>query len=376
MNKLMQMRVMHSAVLLILAVTGVNTSCKKLEEKQEEKWVEVAKPIQTDTAVWSSYVANIEASQKVELRSMLKGYLEKILVDEGQSVRKGQVLFQLNELPFENALKKAVASTKVALAELASVKIEAEATKLLYEKGVVGKPELDLALSRVSTLEARVEEAKANQEEARIALNFTRITAPFDGIVNRLPLKRGALVEEGTILTSVTNIQDVFAYFNLSELEFLLMKRSGKFEGAGVELRLADGRTYQYSGSIETSESEIERGTGNIAIRARFKNPEGLLLHGSSGKVVLKNTLRNALLVPQKSTFEVQEHVYVYEVGDDQMLQQRKIKIKERLPNYYVISEGISAEALIVKEGVQFLRAGEKVQVRKNDSSPSKTPLR
>jgi RND family efflux transporter MFP subunit len=211
-------------------------------------------------------------------------------------------------------------------------------------------------------LAARVEEARSEESRANLNLSFTQVRAPFEGVINRIPNKAGSYVEEGAVLTTISSIRDVHAYFNVSEKEYLEYATSRQTDkSAEVALILANGTVYEHPGIIETTESEFDKRTGNIAFRARFPNPDHLLKHGSSGKVQLKRKITGALLIPRKSTFEIQENTYVFVVDSDNTVHQRRITYSARLPQLYVVDSGLDAGERIIYEGVQSIREGDQV---------------
>jgi membrane fusion protein (multidrug efflux system) len=205
-----------------------------------------------------------------------------------------------------------------------------------------------------------MEEALAYQTHAQLKLANTEIRAPFNGIINRIPHKIGSLIEEGTLLTSISENDEVYAYFDVSEKEYLTYARNllvDSTESKVVSLILADGSEHKYKGRIETIEGVIDNNTGNIAFRARFKNPEKLIKHGASGKVRLKKKYDQVVIIPQKSTFEIQDKIYVYVVDKDSTLQVRNIELKHRLPHLFIVSKGLQAGEKVVYEGIQNVKA-------------------
>ena len=239
---------------------------------------------------------------------------------------------------------------------------ELQNVKTLSDKNIVSKTELEKAEANFDAANSKIEEAKANEASANINLSLAEIKAPFDGTINRIPFKTGSLIDEGTLLTSLSNNKEVFAYFNFSEKEYLgytTQKENG--EKGNIMLLLANGQLHKYKGSIETIDGEFDKNTGNIAFRAKFPNPELLLKHGSSGKVQLTNELKNALLIPQKATFEIQDKFYVFVVDANNVVKARNILIMQRLPHLYVIESGISTNDKIIYEGIQNVKDGDKI---------------
>jgi RND family efflux transporter MFP subunit len=352
---------------LLLSLCLVGVACNPEKQPEAVDTHEVINPVVKDTSYDSEYVAEIQSVKYVEVRSRIKGHIEKIHVDEGQAVKEGQLLFTLSFMEFEKELQKANAAHKSAQADLKAAEVELRNVKRLLEKNIVAEVELEVAKAKVEALRADREEAAANQEQVALNLSFAHIKAPFNGFVNRIPNKVGSLIADGDMLTSISDNREVFAYFNLSEIDYLNYVSANNKQADKVSLKLANQALYPHAGKIEMIESEFDHATGNIAFRARFPNPDALLKHGSNGKVVVNKQLKNALLIPQKSTFEIQDKLYVYVVNQEGVLQQRNIVPKMRFPDFYVIESGLSKEEQIVYEGVEILKDGEKIHSKSVD---------
>ncbi len=337
-------------------------SSEKKENKTTENY-QVAVPIVTDTSVVKDYVAEIQAMQNVELRSRVKGYLDKINVDEGKFVKQGQVLFVISNQEYKEELSKANAELKGAIADVKTSELELQNVKTLVEQKVVSKTELDLAQAKLDALRAKADEAAASESAAKLNLSYTVIKAPFDGEINRIPNKVGSLIDEGMLLTSISNTKEVYAYFNVSEEEYLGYVKDNELSNQKeVSLVLADNQPYPYKGVIETVDGEINKSTGNIAFRAKFQNPDQLLKHGASGKIQIAKTIKNALLIPQKSTVDIQEKTFVYVLDKNNQVQMRSITPKIRLTDYYIIENGdLSPNDQFVYEGLQQIKDGDKI---------------
>lgn len=359
------------------------SSCSHaVKDTRGAEFFPVTTPQVTDTSVNEEYVAEIQAMQNVELRSRVKGYLDKICVDEGQTVKEGQVLFSISSQEYKEELAKAKAELTSALADVKTAEVELRNTKLLVDNNVVSNNELEMAQAKLDALKAKVEEAKASTSGAGLNLSYATIRAPFNGIVNRIPNKVGSLIEEGTLLTTISNDKEMLAYFNVSENEYLnFQKDKEQIKEKEATLVLADNQEYKYKGTIETVDGEIDKNTGNIAFRVRFKNPEFLLKHGATGKVIISRPLKNAVIVPQKSTFEVQEKTYVYVVDKNNVVQLRSITPQFRLENAYIISQGLNRSDRFLYEGLQKVKEGDKITPRpvnmsiveaKKETNPSK----
>jgi membrane fusion protein (multidrug efflux system) len=353
------------SIVFCFFVLFVYTSCDNLNIKKKFESIYPVTEVTTfDTTAFTDYTAEIHAVQNVELRARVTGYLEKVHIDEGEFVKEGQLLFSINSLEYKEDLTKAKAIYKSALADANAANLELKSVRQLVEKNVISNTELELALNKVEAANARVDEAKAMEATAQLKLSYAEIKAPFSGILNRIPHKIGSLIEEGTLLTSISENDEVFAYFDVSEKEYLNYASNFKTDSIHskrVSLILANGNEHTAKGEIETIESEIDKSTGNIAFRARFKNPGKLLKHGASGKVRLTKKYNNVLIIPQKSTFEIQDKMYVYLVDKDNIVTPRNIISLNRIPHLYIVSAGLKKGDRIIYEGIQDLQEGFKI---------------
>lgn len=321
--------------------------------------------IKKDTSVFTEYVAEIHAIQNVEIHARVNGYLEKIHVDEGDEVKEDQQLFSINNKEYVEELSKAKAALKSTIAEVKAAEIELDNVTQLAEKKIVSKSELELAKNKLDAQKALMEEAIAHQSFAQLRLANTDIKAPFNGFINRIPHKSGSLINEGTLLTTISNNSEIYAYFDVSEKEYLSYARISRSDTGlwnGVSLILADGSEHPYKGKIETIESIVDQNTGNIAFRAKFPNPDKILKHGASGKIRLMKRYSNVLLIPQKSTFEIQDKTYVYVVDSTNTVRTRTIDILQRLPHLYLVKSGLKEGERIIYEGIQTVKPDSKIQ--------------
>ncbi|MDB5015045.1 MAG: efflux transporter, family, subunit, partial [Daejeonella sp.] len=234
--------------------------------------------------------------------------------------------------------------------------IELQNTKTLSDKNVVSKNELVIA-------QAKLDQAKAEMALAKLHLSFTEIRAPFDGTIDRIPLKLGSLIEEGELLTSLSDNSQMFGYFNVSEPEYLDYETNTKSRGnSKVGLLLANNQPLKYKGEVEIIESEFNSETGNIAFRARFPNPDKLLKNGETGKVQMTVPLKNSLIIPQKATYDIQDKIYVFVVDKNNVVRSRNITISSQMPDLYVVGSGITENDKILLEGVQKVKEDDKIK--------------
>ena len=325
-------------------------SCtNKKETKEEPSKYAVTTPLRVDTVFAKEYVSQIRSVRNIEIRAQEKGYLQNIYVDEGQFVKAGQLLFRIMPKIYEAELLKAQAEAK-------ATEIELQNTKLLADKNVVAKNELAMA-------RAKCDQAKAEVALAKVHLSFTEIRAPFSGTIDRIPKKLGSLIDEGELLTSLSDNSEVYAYYNVSEPEYLDYKAHAKSTvNNKVTLLLANNQPLPYSGVVETIESEFNSETGNIAFRAKFPNRDNLLKNGETGKVQMKLPLHNALVIPQKATYEIQDKIYVFVIDKNNVVRSRNITISSEMPDLYVVGSGLSEDDKILVEGVQKVKDNDKIQ--------------
>ena len=365
-------------IMLSVFTVGCTSQSKDTAESQDSIRIIPVTELKTQkTKLHREYVGDIHAVKNVEIYARVKGYLEQVYVDEGKEVRKGQILFRINNEEYEANLAKAKANLQSAIAEAKGAELELKRVKLLVEKNVISKTEVEVADAKLAAVNARIEEAKSEKSNAAIQLAHTEIKAPFDGVIDRIPLKIGSLIDEGTLLTTLSDTKSVFAYFNVSENEYLeYVKARGEAanQNAVVELELADGSFFKHKGIIETMEGAFDEGTGSIAFRARFINPEKLLKHGSTGTVRLTNTVDNAILVPQKAAFEIQDKSFVYVVDKNNKIKTRSFVPKSRTGNYYIIKSGLEAGETIVYEGLQGLKDGATIRPKSVSPDSLKVP--
>lgn len=350
-------------VLISATFLVILSSCSKSGNSLDTKSIlefPVTTVIRKDTVLFHEYVVDIHAIKNVEIRARVQGYLDYIYVDEGQSVKAGQLLFKINDEEYVAEVAKSKASVNSAIAEEQAMQLEAERVSILVEKNVVSQTELRLAKAKVDMAKAKVEEAKSHLSLANIRYAHTNIRAPFDGVVDRLPFKIGSLINEGHLLTTLFDSKFVYAYFRVSEKEYLEYIKSHPDDRRSntVDLIQADGNKHQQVGRIETLEGEFDTSTGTIAFRAKFPNPQLILKHGSSGKVRLSNNIENALIIPQKATFEIQDKTYVFLVDADNKLKVKGFVPKSRLSHFYIIESGLQEGDRIVYEGIKYARDG------------------
>lgn len=354
------------AVTIIVVAIGAGLT-NRAQAGEEDKAVivnkfQVINPALIDTMYSVEYVADIQAVQHVDLRARVKGFIEKIHIDEGQTVRKGDILFSISNQEYHAEFLKATAALNSVIAEMKAADVELKSAEALVDKGIVSVFQLEVAEAKVDALAAKVEEARSHQAAARINLSYANITAPFSGIVGRLPYKTGSFVEESAFLTTLSDNSRVYAYFNVPEKEYFNLLSAGENTiERPVSLIMANELPYSLEGRIETANNSIDRETGNISFRASFSNPDLWLKHGAAGKVKLKKALNNVLVIPQVATVESQDKIFVYVVDSNNTIRRKSIVPKLRLANSYVLESGLNVSDRIIYSGIQMVREGDKV---------------
>ncbi|MDE3237059.1 MAG: efflux RND transporter periplasmic adaptor subunit [Bacteroidota bacterium] len=331
----------------LLAVLGY-TSCKSPQkEKEVETTLLVTSPLKMDTSITKQYVSQIRSIRHIEVRALEKGYLQKIYVDEGQFVRKGQLLFQIMPTMYQVDMQKAQAEVKFE-------EIEYQNTKKLTDENVVSPNELALA-------KAKLDKSKAELALTQVHLQFTEVRAPFDGIIDRFQVRQGSLINDGDLMTTLSDNSQMWVYFNVPEAEYLDYKtRMGK-EYSSVRLLMANGQEFKYPGKVETIEADFDNETGNIPFRATFPNPDGLLRHGETGNILVDVPVKNAIVIPQKATYEVLDKKYVYVVDKENRVHAKEITISAEMPDLYIIKSGLSENDKVLLEGLRKVKENDKI---------------
>ena len=322
----------------------------------EEKHVEasphlaITNPLQKDMAIPRDYVSQIHSIRRIELRSLERGYLEKVYVDEGQRVKQGQLMFKIKPTVLQSELRKYEAEAKVA-------EIEYQNTKTLAESDIVSQNELAITKAKLDKVKAEVSLAKTH-------LGFADIRAPFNGLMDHLNGREGSLLEEGELLTTISDNSKMWVYFNVSEAEYLdYAGKKGKQAPKNVTLKMANGEMFKYAGVIQAIESEFDNETGNIQMRATFPNPEGLLRHGETGTVIMTTPYPKAILIPQSATFEILDKKYVFVIDEHNTVKQRQITVAEELPHLFIVKSGLSVKDKVLLEGLRKVRDGDEIEV-------------
>jgi len=327
---------------------------------------------QMAATVYQEYSASLEGSKDIEIRPQVEGYIEKIFVDEGARVHKGQILFKINDRTYREQLNNAKANLQTAKANLTTAEINVSKIKPLVENNIVSDVQLKSAQAAYNAAVAQVAQAEALVRNAAINLSYTLVTAPTDGYIGRIPMKTGSLVGMNTIepLTVLSELKTVYAYFSLSENDFLRFKE--QYAGNSVEekikqmppvdLVLPDGSVYPLKGKVEIVSGQFNNTTGSISFRAEFPNPNGQLRSGNTGKIRLPLLLPASVVVPQEATYDMQDKTFAFIVADSNKVASVPITISTKTGNYYLVAKGVKAGDKIVFSGVDKLQDGNVIQ--------------
>lgn len=326
-----------------------------------------------NTTLDSDYPATIEGIQNIDIRPKVDGFIEKIFVDEGAVVKKGQLLFTINAPQYEQQVRTARAAISSAEADVNAAQLTVNKTRPLVEKDIISKYDLDAAQLTLQSRKAALAQAKAELVNAQVNLGYTAVKSPVDGVVGSIPFRNGSLVSSTSTqpLTTVSNTSKVYAYFSLNEKQLLDFSRNYKGNTLAqqmknipaVSLVLADGTVYAQNGKIESINGQINTSTGSASLRATFPNPTSLLKNGASASVRVPQHIENAILIPQNSTIDLQGKKFVYVLGDSAKVINTEIEIMDLAKGkFYVVTKGLKSGDKVVLEGFQSLKDGTKIK--------------
>ncbi|CAD0009281.1 efflux transporter periplasmic adaptor subunit [Flavobacterium salmonis] len=328
-----------------------------------------------NTTTDNEYPASIQGTVDVEIRPQVSGNLDRVLVDEGAYVSKGQTLFKINERPFREQLNNALASLHAAEAALINAQLEVDKLTPLVQNKVVSDYQLKTAKASQKIAAANIEQAKAMVASAKINLGYTNVTAPVSGYIGRLPKKQGSLVSAIDVepLTTLSDVHEVFAYFSLGETDFINFKSQYSGNSIGdkikklppVSLILADNNAYPQTGKIDMVDGQFDKTTGAITLRATFPNANGTLRSGNTGRIRLGLQHDDAILVPQSATIEMQDKVFVFTVDKNNKVTKMPITVVGKSGTNYLIKDGVKSGDQIVLSGIDKLQEGQVIQPEK-----------
>lgn len=375
---------MRTSFAILCLLTIFNWSCnsdkKKDPEAEEVRDYAVLTLVQQTVTVHNNFPATIEGQQVIEIRPMISGYIQEIYVNEGDRVKKGQLLFSINNPQYQQEVNTARASINSAEAEVNSAKMEIEKVRPLVEKQIVSNYRLKSAELVLEAKEAALEQAKAALANAQANLGYTRVKSPQDGIIGTIPYKTGALVSSSTTeaLTTLSDISNIYAYFSWNEkqlLDFLsdspgvtIEEKIKKMPKAN--LILANGEEYPTKGKIEMASGLISTATGAATFKAFFTNPSGLIRSGSSATVQIPHVLDSVLIVPQSATYELQDQRFIYVVSSDNKVAAVNFKyIPSDDGKYFIVTGGLKTGDRVVMEGVSSLKDGNMIIPKETDAA-------
>lgn len=364
--------------LLLCGMTALTQSCRNNENANAQPSAPVAetypvfKATTHNTVLRSEYPATLQGQQNVEIRPKIDGFIEHIYIDEGATVKKGQLLFQISAPQYEQEVKNALAAINSAETEVNTAKLQVEKTKPLVDRHIISEYELKSAEDALKVKEAALLQAQTSLANARTNLSYTTITSPADGVAGMIPYKLGSLVNSSTTspLTMISNISKVYAYFSMNEKQLLDFSRQYKGNTLGEKLKqlppvmliLSDKSEYPEKGRVEAIGGLINSETGAATFRATFPNPVGLIRSGGSAVVALPVAVNNALLIPQQSTYELQGKRFVYRVTGDKVTSAEITTLPEAAGQYFVVTDGIKAGDTIVFEAATPIPDGTTIK--------------
>jgi membrane fusion protein (multidrug efflux system) len=360
---------MKSIILALVAITLYScSSAPQAPQAPPPPSLPVAAITSATQTTYQEYPASIEGTVNVEIRPQVSGTLDKVFVDEGAFVNAGQPIFKINEQPYRASLNNALAALHAAEASQVNAQLEVEKLTPLVQNKVVSEYQLKTAKAAFQVATANIESAKANVSTAQINLGYTLIKAPVSGYIGRLERKQGSLVgpQDAASLTQLSDVHDVHVYFSLGEKDFVNFKE--QYPGQtlteklkqlpSVSLLLADGTEYTKQGKIDVIDGQFDKNTGAITVRATFVNPQGLLRSGNTGKVRLSLEHKDALIVPESATVEMQDKVFVFTVGDSSKVKKQAISIVGKNGDNYLVKDGVKVGDQIVLSGIDKLQEG------------------
>lgn len=361
----------HKTLLIVLAGLSI-ASCKSRTVEEETSDYKTLTVKLENRTLMQGYSARLDGQQVVEVRPQVSGLITRICIDEGQKVRKGQVLFVIDQVPYQAALAEATANVKSAEANLATAKLNLESTEVLREKNVVQDYDLNAARNELAVAEAALAQAQAQEMSARNNLSYTEVKSPVDGVASMIAYRVGALVSSSISepLVTLSDDSNVYAYFSLNESQITsLTEQYGSLDEfmkrmEDVELQMAGGRMYGKKGHISAVSGIVTTGTGTVVLRADFPNDRGLLRSGGSATVMVPTTLAQVVVIPQSATYELQNKTFVYKVVNGKAQSAPVTLYRLNNGTEYVVEEGLQPGDVIIAEGAGLVKEGVNVNIK------------
>ena len=364
------MKIKTKAVVL-LAMTGL-VSCAGGEYYGEQTYPVLT--VSTDSVtIEESYSASIQGRQDIEIYPQVSGTIRRVCVKEGQRVHKDELLFVIDQVPYIAALRTATANVRAATAQVETARLDYASKQELFRENVVSEYDLSTARNALAVAEAGLEQAKAQETDARNNLSYTEVKSPSDGVVGTLPYRIGALVNPSLTvpLTTVSDNREMYVYFSMTENQLRsLLRQYGSPEEVisrmpSIRLRLNDDSMYESEGRVETISGVINRQTGTVSVRGVFPNEKSLLISGGIGNVVIPRTEKGAVVIPQSATYELQDKLFAYKVSDGKVVATQLTVERIHDGKEYIVRDGLQAGDVIVSEGVGLVQDGMKITVKK-----------
>ena len=363
----------HLSVAAVLVMCLSFTSCGKQGQNGSQmiKELAVVSVSSSNVELISSYPAVIKGKQDVEIRPQVSGFITRLAVDEGSVVRKGQTLFIIDPVQYEEAVNAARAAVNVAKANMATAELTAQNKRELAKNNIIGAYDLQMAENSLLSSKALLAQATAQLVNAEKNLSYTRVSSPSDGVVGTIPFRVGSLVSPSIVtpLTTVSDISEMYAYFSMTERQLLGFTANGTSSKdilstmPSVQLKLIDGTIYADTGKVETMSGVIDQTTGSVSIRAKFSNKSKILRSGGTGIVLVPANMTDRILVPQKATYEIQDKRFVYVVDDKSTVKSTPIEIFTLDDGQnFVVTSGLKVGDKIVVEGISSLKDGMQIK--------------
>ena len=360
------------ALTSLALLTILSTGCRqgKQTTTKGESYYETLEVALSDRTLSTGYSAAISGVQTVEIRPQISGMITDILIEEGESVRKGQVLFIIDQTPYKAAYEIAVANVKSAEASLSTAKLIYESNKDLFEQDVISEFDLMTAQNNMTEAEARLTLCKAEEVNASNNLSYTEVRSPVNGVASMIPYRVGALVSSNIVqpLVTVSDDSSVYAYFSMAENQMLdMVQQYGSLKAAirqmpEVDLIMSNGQMYEHKGKINAISGTISESTGSVSIRAVFNNRNHLLRNGGSGTIVIPMVIKDCIVIPQAATYELQDRIFVYKVVDGKASATEIHITPQNNGKEYIVTDGLEIGDIIVAEGAGLIKEGTPVR--------------
>ena len=354
-------------IVLTLALVPALTGCQRQAQAGQAAIYKTLTVGTSDRTLYSTYTARLAGRQMVDIRPQVSGLITRICIGEGEKVRRGQVLFIIDQVPYQAALREATAAVNSAQAALQTAQMNMESTRMLHDNGVVSDYELSLARNNLAGAEATLASAEAQEENARCQLSYTEVRSPVDGVAGMIAYRVGALVSSSIDdpLVTVADDSRIYAYFSMTESQVTrLVEQYGSVDALlegmpDVTLQTAGGSTYGRTGRVTAVSRIVSSGTNAVTLRAEFDNPDGVLRDGGSGAVVIPTRLNDVIVIPQTATYELQDRTFAFRVGDDHRAESIPVEVYHLNDGAeYVVTAGLSVGETIIAEGAGLVREG------------------